>query len=45
MKVTGHRGLVTVVGSLPEVRAGEWREANGSWTVAEGMEFRHLSPQ
>lgn len=33
IKARGHRELVTVVGTLPEVRAGEWFEAQGRWTV------------
>ena len=27
IKARGHRDLVTVIGTLPEVRAGEWLEA------------------
>ena len=33
IKACGHRDLVTVVGTLPEVRAGEWLEARGRWIV------------
>ena len=33
IKARGHRDLVTVVGTLPEVRAGEWLEAQGRWIV------------
>ena len=33
IKARGHRELVTVVGTLPEVRAGEWLEAQGAWTI------------
>jgi len=33
LKARGHRELVTVVGTLPEVRAGEWLEAQGRWIV------------
>ena len=42
VKVRGHRDLVTVVGSLPEVRAGEWLEAAGIWTVdnKHGQQFK-----
>jgi len=42
VKVRGHRDLVTVVGSLPEVRAGEWLEANGFWAVdaKHGQQFK-----
>jgi hypothetical protein len=29
VKAGGHRNLVTVVGTLPEVRASEWLEAQG----------------
>jgi exodeoxyribonuclease V alpha subunit len=29
LKARGHRAPVTVVGTLPEVRAGEWLEAQG----------------
>ncbi len=31
VKVSGHRDLVTVVGSLPSVSAGEWLTAEGTW--------------
>lgn len=31
VKVQGHRELVTVVGSLPSVTAGEWVTAEGRW--------------
>jgi len=42
VKARGHRDLVTVVGILPEVRAGEWIEAQGRWTVDRdyGQQFR-----
>jgi len=42
IKARGHRDLVTVVGTLPEVRAGEWLEAQGSWTVNKehGQQFQ-----
>ena len=32
IKVKGQRDLVTVVGSLPAVQAGEWLVARGEWT-------------
>ena len=31
VKAKGHRDLVTVVGSLPSVSAGEWLTAQGRW--------------
>jgi len=31
VKAPGHRDLVTVVGSLPSVSAGEWIAAEGTW--------------
>lgn len=31
VKVKGHRDLVTVIGSLPAVNAGEWLTAEGRW--------------
>jgi exodeoxyribonuclease V alpha subunit len=42
VQVKGHRDLVTVVGPTPEVRAGEWLEATGRWTVdpTHGQQFR-----
>ena len=42
IKARGHRELVTVVGTLPEVRAGEWLEARGRWTVNKeyGQQFQ-----
>jgi exodeoxyribonuclease V alpha subunit len=41
IKACGHRDLVTVVGTLPEVRAGEWLEAQGRWIVNKeyGQQF------
>ncbi len=33
VKVRGERELVTVVGTLPRVTAGEWIEARGSWVI------------
>lgn len=40
--VRGRREPVTVVGTLPEVRAGEWLDAEGRWQVdkAHGRQFR-----
>jgi len=40
--VKGHRELVTVVGTLPEVQAGEWLKAEGCWTVdaKHGQQFK-----
>lgn len=42
VKVKGRRELVTVVGTLAEVRAGEWLEADGAWTIdpKHGQQFR-----
>jgi exodeoxyribonuclease V alpha subunit len=42
IKARGHRELVTVVGTLPEVRAGEWLEARGRWIVNKdyGQQFQ-----
>ena len=37
VKARGHRELATVVGTLPEVRAGEWLEAQGRWIVNKHM--------
>jgi exodeoxyribonuclease V alpha subunit len=31
VKVKGHRDLVTILGSLPSVNAGEWLNAEGAW--------------
>jgi len=39
VKVKGHRDLVTVVGSLPSVSAGEWLTAQGRWV--QDREFGH----
>ncbi|HUV13310.1 MAG TPA: ATP-dependent RecD-like DNA helicase [Acidobacteriota bacterium] len=33
VKVRGKRNLVTVVGTLPNVTAGEWLEAQGRWII------------
>ncbi len=40
VKATGHRDLVTVVGSLPAVGAGEWLTAEGHW-----VRDREFGPQ
>lgn len=42
VKTRGHRGLVTVVGTLPSVTAGEWVDARGRWIVDSnyGQQFR-----
>src|SRR4051794_503043 len=42
VEVNGHRDLVTVVGPIPEVHAGEWLDAHGRWTVdpIHGQQFR-----
>jgi exodeoxyribonuclease V alpha subunit len=42
IKARGHRDLVTVVGTLPEVHAGEWLEARGRWIVNKeyGQQFQ-----
>jgi exodeoxyribonuclease V alpha subunit len=42
VKVTGHRDLVTVVGSLPSANAGEWVVAEGRWIQDRefGLQFR-----
>jgi exodeoxyribonuclease V alpha subunit len=41
-KVKGHRDLVTVVGSLPSVSAGEWLTAQGRWVQDKefGLQFK-----
>ena len=31
VKAEGHAGLVTVVGTAPEIKAGEWVRARGEW--------------
>jgi len=33
VKADGHRDLVTVVGSVPSVSAGEWINAEGDWVI------------
>jgi hypothetical protein len=42
VKANGHRDLVTVVGSLPSVSAGEWLTAQGRWVQDRelGLQFR-----
>ena len=42
VKAKGHRDQQTVIGTLPQVRAGEWFEAEGRWTVdsEHGQQFR-----
>ena len=42
VKAKGHRDLVTVVGSLPSVSAGEWVTAEGRWVQDRefGLQFR-----
>ena len=42
VKVRGERELVTVVGSLPSVSAGEWLTAEGSWVRdrEHGLQFQ-----
>ncbi len=42
VKVKGHRDLVTVVGSLPSVSAGEWITAEGRWVREKtfGLQFK-----
>ena len=42
LKAQGHRDLVTVVGSLPSVSAGEWLTAQGRWVQDReyGQQFR-----
>ena len=42
IKAKGHRDMVTVIGTLPQVRAGEWLEAEGWWTIDRdhGQQFK-----
>ena len=42
VKARGHRDLATVVGTLPEVREGEWLEAQGRWIMNKeyGQQFQ-----
>jgi len=47
VKVRGQRDLVTVLGSLPSVSAGEWLTANGCWfrDKEHGLQFKANSLQ
>jgi len=42
VKAQGHRDLVTVIGSLPSVNAGEWLHARGRWVRdrEHGLQFK-----
>jgi exodeoxyribonuclease V alpha subunit len=42
VKVRGHRELVAVVGTLPNISAGEWLEAEGVWHIdpKHGQQFK-----
>jgi hypothetical protein len=42
VKVKGHRELVTVVGALANVNAGEWITAQGNWVQDKehGLQFK-----
>ncbi len=42
VKVRGMKDLVTVLGTLPEVKAGEWIDAQGRWAIDReyGRQFR-----
>lgn len=42
VKARGHRELVTVVGTLPTITAGEWIEGAGEWIVdpKHGQQFK-----
>jgi len=42
VKVRGHRDHTTVVGTLPQVQAGEWLEAEGRWAIDRdyGQQFK-----
>lgn len=42
VKVRGHRALVSVVGTLPNISAGEWLEAEGHWHIdpKHGQQFK-----
>ena len=42
VKVRGHRDHTTVVGTLPQIQAGEWLEAEGRWTIDRdyGQQFK-----
>ncbi len=45
LQVRGQRDLVTVLGTLPEVQAGEWAEAQGRWVIdrEHGRQFRTVT--
>ncbi len=45
VKVRGLRDLTTVVGTLPEVKAGEWVNATGRWVIARehGRQFKAVT--
>lgn len=49
VKVQGQRELVTILGSLPSVSAGEWLTAEGRWVrdKEHGLQFKAqvLPPQ
>jgi exodeoxyribonuclease V alpha subunit len=47
VKVKGHRELVTIVGALASVNAGEWLAAQGSWVQDKehGLQFKATSLQ
>ena len=42
VKVRGHKDLITVLGTLPEVKAGEFIDAQGRWVIDReyGRQFR-----
>ncbi|HBA86135.1 MAG TPA: ATP-dependent RecD-like DNA helicase [Verrucomicrobia bacterium] len=42
VKARGHRELVSVVGTLPSVNAGEWLKASGRWMIdkTHGRQFK-----
>src|SRR3954451_23951508 len=42
VKVRGMSDLVPVLGTLPEVKAGEWIDATGRWVIDQqyGRQFR-----
>lgn len=42
VKVRGHRELVAVVGTVPNISAGEWLEAEGRWHIdpKHGQQFK-----
>ena len=44
VKVRGHRDLVTVIGTAPEIKAGEWMEAEGQWVIDKehGQQFKAI---